>query len=1601
MSLERVAYFDLETPADNLRILDIGCYRWDGATFHERSLQSFLDFIKGAAFLCGHNIVLHDLPAIRAALNNNAFGKQNAIDTLFLSPLLFPARPYHHLLKDDKLQVEELNNPVNDARKAKSLLEDQIVAFGKLPHQLKQIFYHLLRNEEGFSAFFHLIHYHDASPGNPRDVLRSYFDGQVCTYVDWDFLLESDPKPLAYALALIDSGDRHSVTPPWVLRQFPDVDRIMHLLRGKPCLQGCSCCDQLWDPVLNLKRFFGFKHFRSYGNRSLQEDAVRAAINGRSLLAVFPTGGGKSITFQLPALMAGESIRGLTVVISPLQSLMKDQVDNLHRKNITEAATINGLLDPIERSKSFEQVLNGNASLLYLSPEALRSNSIERLLLGRKIARFVIDEAHCFSSWGQDFRVDYLYIGDFIRSLQEKKHLDEPIPVSCFTATAKPQVIEDIRTYFKHKLNLDLAVYSAEVGRKNLNYRVYNRKDKAEKYQEVRNLLDHKHCPTIIYVSRTRTANELSENLRKDGYSAGCFHGKLSSEEKVRNQEAFINGEIDIMVATSAFGMGVDKSDVGMVIHFEISDSLENYVQEAGRAGRDEQIQADCFVLFNEDDLSSHFVLLNQTKISIKEINQIWKAIKDLTKTRKRVSNSALEIARKAGWDDNVQEIETRVTTAIAALEDAGYLRRGHNLPQVFATSIIVSNADEARRIIETSELFDELQKQQAVRIIKKLFSSKSKRLATEETAESRIDYISDHLGISKADVLRIIQLLRETEILADSKDLTAFIRSGANQRKAADIVDHFGRLAQFLLSQFKDAQAIYHLKELNENATSGGCPESTPQRIRTLLNFWVIRNWIKRQPVKNASHYMRLQPVGDMEALKKRFERLNSLALSIINYLHQKASEITASPGRSEVSVEFSVLELLERVASENTLFLRNLVQEDIEEALFYLSKTEALKIEGGFLVLYNRLTLHRLEENNLVRYKESDYEKLKDFYENKVHQIHIVGEYAKKMIENYREALQFVDDYFTMNYSSFLNRYFPGSRKEEIRRTITPAKFRQLFADLSAAQLEIIKDNKPGTIVVAAGPGSGKTRVLVHKLASVLLMEDVKHEQFLMLTFSRAAANEFKSRLVNLIGNAAQYIDIKTFHSFCFDLLGRVGRLDDAEKIIPYAVASIRNGSIERRMVTRTMLVIDEAQDMTAQEFELVSALKEANEDLRLILVGDDDQCIYDFRQASPEYMMRFSQTDHSRVYQLLQNFRSRANLVQLANLWAERIPGRLKSHPIVPVSRENGSIEMIRYQTPHLISAVAEAVAQGNFTGSTCLLTRTNDEAVQLRSMLVEKGIHAKLIQSNENFSLDCLEELHAFSKCISESCKGSAIDTEEWNNCWKLLRDRFSDSENLTLTDSVLKSFDKLNPKRKFLTDWRHFLRESRLEDFLDVKEDCIYVSTLHKAKGREFNNVYIMLDRFPAAEPAALRLMYVALTRAKVNLSIHYKGEFLPNLDVDDLKHSENELSYDSSNHMVIQLTHRDVQLGYFNYTQHRMKRLKAGAPLVALQNGLAPENQQQVLKYSVAFQSRLKDFERSGFHPVRAKVGYVIYWYDATREEWIRIILPFLRLEKK
>ena len=1576
------AIVDVEVGMKDHKIHDIGALKHNGTAFHKTSKEELFVFLNDIDYICGHNIIHHDAKF----LFEDETCRWILVDTLYISPLLFPERPYHRLVKDDKLVSEQMNNPVNDCKKAKDLLLDEIACWNSLPKEKCILFASLLKGQKEFEGFFSMVSAEYIHEGIP-ELIKELYTGKICQHVDLDRLIEQYPYGLAYALALIDTIDYRSITPGWVLHNYPEVELIVGLLRHTNCHEGCDYCHNQLDVLQNLKIFFGYERFRTYEGEPLQEHAARAAVKGKSLLAIFPTGGGKSLTFQLPALIAGRSVHGLTVVISPLQSLMKDQVDNLAERGITDAVTINGMLDPITRSLSIQRVQDGDASLLYISPEMLRSKTIERILLARHVVRFVIDEAHCFSSWGHDFRVDYLYIGKFIRQYQQKKKCKNPIPISCFTATAKQKVIQDICDYFKKTLDLNLELFASTASRTNLHYFVIHVESDDDKYLKLRELVTESDCSTIVYVSRTKRTKELAGKLTRDGYKALPFNGKMDADEKIVNQDAFMNDQVRIIVATSAFGMGVDKKDVGLVIHYDISDSLENYVQEAGRAGRDPSLSARCYVLYSDNDLDKHFILLNQTKLSISEIQQVWKAVKDLTKHRIEVNCSALEIARQAGWDDSVSDIETRVRTALAALEQSGYLIRGNNVPHVYATGITVKNMDEARKRISASVLFDFDEIEKSVRIIKSLISQKYKAKAQDSEAESRIDYLADILGLSKRDVISAVERMRQEGILADSKDISAYLQdAGDSKRKSQNLLERFAKLEQYILNHIPDGTLRISCKQLNENAVNDGINTSKEKDIRTLLYFLSIKGYTRKK--EDANHNMEISRQADLDSTIRRFEKRLEISRFTVEWLYQLASDAEKEnvPGKA---IQFSVVELLNQIkSSSQSLFggLDDIQLEDVEEALLYLSKIGSLKLDGGFLVLYNAMNIQRIKESNL-RYKQSDYRMLNEFYKLKIQQVHIVGEYANLMVRDYHAALQYVQDYFQMDYKKFIIKYFKGERVSEIQRNLTPQKYKQLFGQLSKRQMEIISDKFSRCIVVAAGPGSGKTRVLVHKLASLLLLEDVKHEQLLMLTFSRAAATEFKQRFMELIGNAAHFVEIKTFHSYCFDLLGRIGNLEDSKNVVSKAAEMICQGEVEPNKIGKTVLVIDEAQDMGAEEYALVTALMTKNEEMRVIAVGDDDQNIYEFRGSDSGYMYQLAQENGSAFVEMTENYRSASQPVAFANEFLKTINKRIKSTPIIPMRKEKGWVEVVRYQSKYMYQPLVESLLQYRDKGTSCVLTQTNEEAVILMALLQKNGINSKLIQSMDGLRFWNLAEMRYFLRYISKRIKTPLITDDLWAEAKHSTYSTYERSSSLMYVKRCVDLFEQTN-KTKYYSDFKEFVFESSVEDFCDIAEADVVVSTIHKAKGREFDDVYMLISDSNVKNDYLMRRYYVGITRAKNRLFVHTNGDCFNRLSAD--RYFIDQRQYNMPEEIVLQLSHKDVNLGFFKERKKEILALRGGDPLVYgnffLCNSLTG---QPVAKLSVKMQNTLSEWEQRGYKVKSASVRFVVAWKpkDAQKNE--------------
>ena len=339
-----------------------------------------------------------------------------------------------------------------------------------------------------------------------------------------------------------------------------------------------------------LQTYFGYTSFRP-----AQEAPVESLLKNEDVVAIMPTGAGKSICFQIPALCKS----GLTVVFSPLISLMKDQVDGLVDQNIP-AALINSTLTQTEFNKTMYDVRSGNIKLLYIAPERLGSNFFCNVLRSMPISQVIVDEAHCISQWGHDFRPSYRLIGDWLASLPKR-----PV-VGAFTATATKAVENDIKTL----LGLDHAnVYVTGFDRPNLSFSVVRTPKRMDYVVDY--VRRHSHENGIIYCSTRKDVERVYDNLTRAGIQTGYYHAGLSDEMRKAMQNKYAFDQLQVMVATNAFGMGIDKSNVRYVLHYQMPRNMESYYQEAGRAGRD-GAPAECILLYSGQDVRVHKYLIEQ-----------------------------------------------------------------------------------------------------------------------------------------------------------------------------------------------------------------------------------------------------------------------------------------------------------------------------------------------------------------------------------------------------------------------------------------------------------------------------------------------------------------------------------------------------------------------------------------------------------------------------------------------------------------------------------------------------------------------------------------------------------------------------------------------------------------------------------------------------------------------------------------------------------------------------------------------------------------------------------------------------------------------------
>jgi ATP-dependent DNA helicase RecQ len=422
------------------------------------------------------------------------------------------------------------------------------------------------------------------------------------------------------------------------------------------------------SPLQILQQYWNHDRFRP-----MQEDIIQSVLKGNDTLALLPTGGGKSICFQVPGLL----LDGVTLVISPLIALMQDQVANLQKKNIPATALHSGL-SMQEVKRILQQATRGDFRFLYLSPERLETTVFKEYLPAIPIRLLVVDEAHCVSQWGYDFRPPYLRIAALRDELKK-------IPVLALTASATPVVQNDILD----KLSMQQAsVFRQSFLRPNLSYSVFQVDSKPNKMLEILEKVDGS---SIVYAGTRRQTKELATMLQQNGISADFYHAGLPAEERSRKQEDWIRSGIRVMVCTNAFGMGIDKPDVRTVIHYNTPECLENYYQEAGRAGRDGK-KSYAVLLWQKEDQKKLKQLPDKRFPPIPEIKKVYQALADYLQLPVGTGEGQSFDVDIAALSKNFQLEQSLVMSALSVLEQEGHLRFSNAL---FQPSQVIFTTDK------------------------------------------------------------------------------------------------------------------------------------------------------------------------------------------------------------------------------------------------------------------------------------------------------------------------------------------------------------------------------------------------------------------------------------------------------------------------------------------------------------------------------------------------------------------------------------------------------------------------------------------------------------------------------------------------------------------------------------------------------------------------------------------------------------------------------------------------------------------------------------------------------------------------------------------
>ncbi|MGK2905492.1 MAG: RecQ family ATP-dependent DNA helicase [Desulfuromonadales bacterium] len=1595
--LSKSLLLDLETTLEG-KIFKIGAV-FQGQTFEKQgrfnlkdALSELDQFGAEATYVIGHNIIGHDLPLLEAVSPQLDLLKKPVIDTLYLSPLAFPENPYHRLVKDYKLVRQSINDPVADARLSASIFVDQWEAFELLRQQSPQVvdfFRFCFENSDersmkwsGLSEVFKRLGAQKIELENSQKVLIEVTDGKVCKsalrtvakqYV-WD---PDECAALAYCVAWLRVSGHNSVLPPWVRKEFQKTVPILRLLRDIPCVDSsCEYCKLNHDPVGQLERYFGFSAFRPFpaaaDGTSLQEGIVRHGMSDQSQLAILPTGGGKSLCFQLPALVRNFRRGTLTIVISPLQALMKDQVDNLVANTGTPfAAALYGMLTPPERGQVLESVRLGDVAILYVSPEQLRNRTFKGVISQREIGCWVFDEAHCLSKWGHDFRTDYLYASRFIREFAKEQKV--PIPaITCFTATAKKDVAEEIIDHFQSNLGLELRQFEGGIARNNLQFEVQT-VNRAEKMERVFNLLVERlesDGAAVVYAATRKQTEDIDEYLTQKGVSSAAFHAGLKVPTKKKIQEDFIAGEIQVICATNAFGMGIDKGNVRLVIHAEIPGSLENYLQEAGRAGRDQKI-AECILLYDEKDIETQFKMGAYSELSRRDIAQILRGLRMAKKNKEgEIVITTGEILRnenvETGFDQSDNQADTKVKTAVAWLERAGFVERNHNNTRVFQGRPAVRNMDEGYEIISKLNL-PIITKRRWMAILSALMNANPDEGLSADALAELPEFIdppeqgegenNKHQPTDSQRILTTLNDMAEAGLIKRDMLLTAIVRYKVSNHSVLaleKVCELETALLKLLQEEDPDAEGWLNFSPrlLNQRLLDQGficVPEFLVSILKSLAGDGkglAGQRGSLELGYQSAEHH-RVKLHRDWDALIKTAQLRTSLAGTLLKAIIAKVPDSTTPS--AEILVEFSLDDLI--AALKEDLFLSGQVKNElaaIERALMFLHEQKVLTLQQGLAVFRQAMTIRLLEQKR--RYTKGDYSPLEHHYKERTFQIHVMNEYARLGVEKIKQAIGLVTSYFAMDKRDFVQRFFAG-RKEVLDRATSQDSFRRIVDNLeNPVQMAIVSAPLNENMLILAGPGSGKTRVVVHRCAYLLRVERVPSRGILILCFNRQAASSLRHRLWELVGTDAIGVTVLTYHGLAMRLTGTsfADRLTsdgddgiDFNALIDQAVRLLKGeedlpGMVQDELRDRLLsgyqhILVDEYQDIDQRQYDLVSAiagrtLEDEDAKLAIMAVGDDDQNIYTFRGTNVAFIRQFEKDYQAKFHHLVENFRSSANIIAAGNTHITQNKDRMKvEHPIrINHGRERlepggdwthldpftkGRIQILKvtdhYAQANVLLAQLEKLkkCEPALNWSDCaILARRHEELATIRAALEYVGIPVAYVRQDLNLPIGRVREIRHYFASLellrNELKRASDLEallieaagtkTLTQNTWWSLLA--------ACLHGWHVETGNSELPVRQAIDSLWEDLVEQKRERFIGRG---VFLSTVHAAKGTEFDHVFVAGGNWTpkkGEEEEERRAYYVAMTRAKLTLSLFQReDESNPYCDVLESKLSREQL----------------------------------------------------------------------------------------------------------